>query len=97
MQSVFGTKPEDILLISAKAGKGVSGVLQTIVDHIPPPTGKPSDPMKTLLFDSSYDGFHEIYTQIKMIDCCYSLRYDRFRGVVSLVNLQSGTLSKGQN
>ncbi|KAF8510987.1 P-loop containing nucleoside triphosphate hydrolase protein [Hysterangium stoloniferum] len=74
MQSAFGTLPEDILLISAKAGLGVPDVLKAITERIPPPTGNPSDPFKALLFDSSYD---------------------RFRGVVSLINLKGGTLCKG--
>ncbi|KAF8512280.1 P-loop containing nucleoside triphosphate hydrolase protein [Gautieria morchelliformis] len=74
METVFGTAPEDVLLISAKSGHGVSDVLQAIVERVPAPTSRLTDPLKALLFDSSYD---------------------RYRGVVSLINVQGGTLSTG--
>jgi translation elongation factor EF-4 len=56
-------------------GFGVDKVLQAIIERIPPPaTGLRTDPVKALLFDSSYD---------------------RYRGVISLVSVQSGSLHKG--
>ncbi|ETW86138.1 hypothetical protein HETIRDRAFT_100331 [Heterobasidion irregulare TC 32-1] len=74
IQSTFGLKPEEVLHISAKTGQGVAAVLQAIVERMPPPSGSPSENLKALLFDSSYD---------------------RYRGVISLVSIQSGTLRKG--
>ena len=53
MQTVFGTSPDDILLISAKSGRGVPEVLQAIAERVPAPSGQPTDPLKALLFDSS--------------------------------------------
>ncbi|GJJ12546.1 Translation factor guf1 mitochondrial [Clathrus columnatus] len=74
METVFGISPEDILLISAKTGKGVPDVLRAIIERIPPPDGTRQEPFRALLFDSSYD---------------------RFRGVISLINLKDGMLEKG--
>lgn len=74
IQSTFGLKPEEVLHISAKTGQGVAAVLQAIVERMPPPSGSPSENLKALLFDSSYD---------------------RYRGVISLVSIQNGTLRKG--
>lgn len=54
MKAVFGTNRDDILLISAKTGRGASEILSAIVDRIPPPAGNLSDPLKAYLFDSSY-------------------------------------------
>ena len=53
METVFGTLPEDVLSISAKSGRGVPEVLQAIVERVPAPVGRPTDPLKALLFDSS--------------------------------------------
>lgn len=52
MQATFGIDPDDIIRISAKTGLGVEGVLQTIIDRIPPPSGSAKAPLKALLFDS---------------------------------------------
>lgn len=74
MQSTFGIDPNDVLKISAKSGIGIEGVLQAIIERIPPPHGRVEDPLKAFLFDSSYD---------------------KYRGVISLVSIQSGALKKG--
>jgi hypothetical protein len=95
MEAVFGTSPEDVLLISAKSGHGVSDVLQAIVERVPAPTSRPTDPLKALLFDSSWAWD---FTVLILHWCLRLLKlnsYDRYRGVVSLINVQGGTLSKG--
>lgn len=39
--SAFGVEKEDILRISAKTGLGVSGLLDALVDRVPPPKCAP--------------------------------------------------------
>lgn len=52
MQTTFDINPDDIIRISAKTGLGVEGILQTIIERIPPPSGRAEAPLKALLFDS---------------------------------------------
>jgi len=93
MHSIFGIDPSDVLHISAKTGEGISAVLRAIVERIPPPLGESTGKFKAFLFDSS------------SVPCTFeanqyylrSRRYDRYRGVISLVSIQDGVLRKGTN
>lgn len=92
MENIFGISPADVLLISAKTGQGVPDVLRAIVDRIPPPDGTSQEPLRGLLFDSwkvYYDIVMYLFVLIVLI------RYDRYRGVISLISLTGGVLGKG--
>ncbi|KAL5635426.1 hypothetical protein ACGC1H_004276 [Rhizoctonia solani] len=80
MQQTFNISPSDILHVSAKTGQGVPELLQAIVDRVPPPAaGQDADAV----------------TRAAMRALLFDSQYDRYRGVVSLVSLQSGQLRKG--
>jgi translation elongation factor EF-4 len=91
MHSIFGIEPADVLHISAKTGHGISAVLRAIVERIPPPPEDTSGSLKAILFDSSSVTF------VFYIGGCssHNSRYDRYRGVISLVSIQGGVLRKG--
>src|SRR4051794_24591279 len=50
--SLLGCKKEDILLVSAKTGEGVSELLERIVLDVPAPSGEAAKPARALIFDS---------------------------------------------
>ncbi|KAG8763099.1 Translation factor guf1 mitochondrial [Ceratobasidium sp. 423] len=80
MQHTFNISPSDILHVSAKTGHGVPELLQAIVDRVPPPAaGQDADAI----------------SRATMRALLFDSQYDRYRGVVSLVSLQSGQLRKG--
>lgn len=66
--SLLGCKKEDILLISAKTGQGVSQVLDRLVNTIPLPHGKPDSPSRALIFDSYYDDYRGVILYVRVVD-----------------------------
>src|SRR5207302_5754602 len=39
LAELVGSEPEDVILVSAKDGRGVTELLEAIIDRVPPPTG----------------------------------------------------------
>ncbi len=65
---LLGGEAEDILQISAKEGVGVEGVMEAIVDRIPPPAGRQQEPLRALIFDSLYDQYRGVICFIRVVD-----------------------------
>ena len=68
LKNLLGFNHEEILLISAKHGKGVEEVLESIIKRIPPPKGKIDAPLKALIFDSWFDTYRGAIVLIRIID-----------------------------
>ncbi len=66
--SVLGFKEEEIILASAKEGKGVVEILDRIVETIPSPKGEIENPLKALIFDCRFDSFKGVVVFVKIID-----------------------------
>ena len=65
---IIGGQPEDVLLVSAKTGLGVTELLETIVHEIPPPVGEADAPARAMIFDSVYDTYRGVVTYVRVID-----------------------------
>ncbi len=61
----FYIEPESCLLVSAKEGLGISELLEAIVERIPPPADNP-EPLQALIFDSYFDEYKGVVTQIRV-------------------------------
>ena len=63
---LLGCKESDIIKASAKTGEGVSDILKTIVEKVPPPKQSVDDNLRALIFDSVYNPFRgiEIYFRV---------------------------------
>ena len=70
IESVFGLKPEEVVLASAKAGIGIDETLKAIVEKIPAPKSSLDEPLKALLFDSWYNDYKGVVCLIAMKDGC---------------------------
>src|SRR5437660_4827832 len=68
LHDLIGTKPDEILRISAKEGRGIPELLEAIVRRIPAPRGVPEAPLRALIFDSHYDRYRGAIPSIPVID-----------------------------
>ena len=66
--SLLGGTKEDICLISAKSGQGVSRLLEEIIKRIPPPKNTSANKTRGLIFDSYYDDYRGVILYVRIFD-----------------------------
>ena len=66
--SLLGCKHEDILLASAKTGKGIDDILSAIIEKVPPPYGQEDQELQALIFDSVFNPYRGIETYFKVVN-----------------------------
>ena len=59
---------DEAVLASGKTGEGVRDVLESVVRHVPPPSGDPKAPLAALIFDSYFDAYRGVVALIRVID-----------------------------
>ncbi len=65
---LLGVDPDSVLRVSGKTGFGVPALLEAIVDRIPAPRGKSTEPLRALIFDSQYDTYRGAIAHIRVVD-----------------------------
>lgn len=73
----------EIVRVSAKTGKGVPGLLEAVVKHIPVPLGKDADPLRILVFASLYHPHKGVIAYVRVVS-----------GVLKKENLQLMAVGK---
>jgi len=68
ISNLIGTPADQILRISAKEGTNIESVLDTIVQHVPPPQGDEAAPLQALIFDSHYDPYKGVVAYVRVMD-----------------------------
>ncbi|MDD5115735.1 MAG: translation elongation factor 4 [Candidatus Omnitrophica bacterium] len=68
VESVLGFKEDEIILASAKEGRGIIEILDRIVETIPCPGGEVNGIPKALIFDCRFDPFKGVVVFVKVID-----------------------------
>jgi GTP-binding protein LepA len=68
IEDVIGLDASDAVMISAKTGINIEGVLEAIVTRLPPPTGDASAKLKALLVDSWYDAYLGVVVLVRVKD-----------------------------
>lgn len=62
----LGLDPDMAVLVSGKTGFGLDELLEAIIDNIPAPAGKSSEPLKALIFDSHYDAYRGVVVHLRV-------------------------------
>ncbi len=57
IEDIIGLDASDAILVSAKAGIGITDVLEAVVERIPSPPDYSNRPLKALVFDSRFDSY----------------------------------------
>ncbi len=68
IEDVIGLPADDAVMISAKTGLNIEGVLEALVTRLPPPTGDAAAPLKALLVDSWYDQYLGVVILVRIKD-----------------------------
>jgi len=68
ISSVLGFEESDIILASAKEGRGVKEILERVIAVVPPPSGEEGRPLKALVFDCRFDVFKGVVVFVRMVD-----------------------------
>ncbi len=68
IEEVIGLDAEDAVMISAKTGLNIEGVLEALVTRLPPPVGDAEAPLKALLVDSWYDPYLGVVILVRVKD-----------------------------
>ena len=65
---ILGLERTDIILASAKLGKGTEDILEAVVSKIPAPTGDSENPLQALIFDSKFDAYKGVVVLIRVMN-----------------------------
>lgn len=65
---VLGFNENDIILCSAKTGKGVQDILDAVIEKIPEPKINVDKPTRALIFDSYFDHYRGVVLLVKLED-----------------------------
>jgi GTP-binding protein LepA len=68
LAELTGVEPTELLRVSAKTGEGVVGLLEAVIGRVPPPEGSRDDPLRALIFDSSFDTYRGVVAYLRVKD-----------------------------
>jgi GTP-binding protein LepA len=66
IEEVVGLDCSDVLLASAKEGKGIKEILEAVIKKVPPPSGERDMPLQALIFDSIYNNYRGVICYIRV-------------------------------
>ena len=74
IESIIGLDTSNAIACSAKTGVGIVDILQAVVDRIPSPQDRLSEPTQALIFDSYYDPYRGVIVYFRVLTGSISTR-----------------------
>jgi GTP-binding protein LepA len=68
VSDLLGVDEAEILEVSAKEGRGIEDLLETMVERIPHPEGDPGARLKALIFDSTFDQYRGAIAYVRVFE-----------------------------
>ncbi|XP_037584974.1 translation factor GUF1, mitochondrial isoform X4 [Cebus imitator] len=68
IEKVFDIPSDECIKISAKLGTNVESVLQAVIERIPPPKVHRKNPLRALVFDSTFDHYRGVVANVALFD-----------------------------
>lgn len=68
IETVIGIDASNAILASAKAGIGITDILERIIEEVPAPQGDASKELQALVFDSSFDPYRGVIPSVRIIN-----------------------------
>jgi GTP-binding protein LepA len=68
LSELVGCDPSEVLSVSAKTGDGVTELLEAVIERVPPPAGSRTEPLRALIFDSSFDPYRGVIAYVRVFD-----------------------------
>lgn len=68
IEEVIGLDASEAVVASAKAGIGISDILEQIVEKVPAPQGDIDEPLQALIFDSAYDAYRGVVLNVRIVN-----------------------------
>jgi GTP-binding protein LepA len=74
IEHIIGIDTAAAIPASAKEGRGIDEILESIVRLVPPPSGEADAPPKALIFDSWYDPYRGVVMLVRVVDGTFQER-----------------------
>ncbi len=68
IMDLVGNKREDILQVSAKAGLGITELMDAIIARVPAPADNNHLPLRALIFDSVFDSYRGVVVYLRIVE-----------------------------
>ncbi len=68
IEDIIGIDAQDAVEVSAKTGKGVPELLETLIDIIPAPEGVADGPLQALIIDSWFDNYVGVVSLVRVVN-----------------------------
>ncbi|HUQ46124.1 MAG TPA: translation elongation factor 4 [Gemmatimonadaceae bacterium] len=68
VSDLLGVDADAILRVSAKAGIGITELLEAVVEKVPAPVGDEKAPLRALIYDSYYDKYRGAIPSVRVVD-----------------------------
>jgi GTP-binding protein LepA len=78
MHAALGIEPDEVILASAKEGRGVPKIFDAILRRVPPPHANAGAALQALIFDSHFDEYRGVIVYIRVKNGSIASR-DRIR------------------